>query len=74
MKKVNVLLCVLLQPLWLCAQSLLPLSSPSEILSADVRVNNQFVQIDLLSRGEKVIEAKTLQLEFEKDLEIGNWE
>ena len=74
MKKVNVLLCALLQPLWLCAQTVLPLASPSDKLKADIQVNEKSVQIALFDKGGKVVEAKTLQLELDKNILAGNWQ
>lgn len=74
MKKVNLLFCILLQPLWLCAQTMLPLSSPSETLKAEIQVKDNFVQINLTDKGEKIVEAKTLQLKLDKDILSGNWQ
>ena len=74
MKKVNVLLCALLQPLWLCAQTVLPLASPSDKLKADIQVNEKSVQIALFDKGGKVVEAKTLQLELDKNILAENWQ
>lgn len=73
MKKVNLLLCALLQPLWLCAQTMLPLTSPSETLNAEIRVKDQSVEIGLYEKGNKVVDVKTLRLDFEKDILAGNW-
>lgn len=74
MKKVNLLLCALLQPLWLCGQTMLPLASPSERLKAEILVNEKSVRIALFDREEKVLEAKTLQLEMEESMLVGNWQ
>lgn len=74
MKRVNLFFCLLLQPLWLCAQTILPLASPSDKLKADILVNEKFVQIALFDKGEKVVEAKTLQLELDKNILAGNWQ
>ena len=74
MKKVNVLLCALLQPLWLCAQTVLPLASPSDKLKADIQVNEKSVQIALFDKGGKVVEVKTLQLELDKNILAENWQ
>lgn len=74
MKRVNLLLCALLQPLWLCAQTVLPLASPSETLKADIQVNEKSVRIALSDKGEKVVEAKTLQLELKENMLAGNWQ
>lgn len=73
MKKVNLLLFLLLQPLWLCAQTMLPLTSPSEKLNAEIQVKNQSVQIGLYEKGNKVVDVKTLQLDLEEDILAGNW-
>ena len=74
MKRVNLFFCLLLQPLWLCAQTILPLVSPAEILKAEIRVSDKFVDIDLFDKGGKVVEAKTLQLELDKTILAGNWQ
>ena len=74
MKRVNLLLCALLQPLWICAQTMLPLTSPSETLKADILVNEKSVRIALSDKGEKVMEAKTLQLELKENMLAGNWQ
>jgi len=67
-------LCALLQPLWICAQTMLPLTSPSETLKADILVNEKSVRIALSDKGEKVMEAKTLQLELKENMLAGNWQ
>ncbi|WP_303228150.1 hypothetical protein, partial [Parabacteroides goldsteinii] len=41
----------LLQPLWICAQTMLPLTSPSETLKADILVNEKSVRIALSDKG-----------------------
>lgn len=74
MKRVNLLLCALLQPLWICAQTMLPLTSPSETLKADILVNEKSVRIALSDKGEKVMEAKTVQLELKENMLAGNWQ
>ncbi|MEY8607919.1 glycoside hydrolase family 97 N-terminal domain-containing protein [Parabacteroides segnis] len=74
MKRVNLLLCALLQPLWICAQTVLPLTSPSETLKADIQVNEKSVRIALSDKEEKVVEAKTLQLELKENMLAGNWQ
>ena len=74
MKRVNLLLCALLQPLWICAQTMLPLTSPSETLKADIQVNEKSVRIALSDKEEKVVEAKTLQLELKENMLAGNWQ
>lgn len=68
------LLVVCLLPLLISAQTTLPLASPSETLNAEIRVSDQSVRIDLFEKGEKVVEAKTLQFAFGKDLLAGNWQ
>lgn len=73
MKKVNLLLCALLQPLWLCAQTMLPLTSPSETLNAEIRVKDQSVEIGLYEKGNKVVDVRTLRLDLEEDILTGNW-
>ena len=67
-------MCALLQPLWICAQTMLPLTSPSETLKADILVNEKSVRIALSDKGEKVMEAKTLQLELKENMLAGNWQ
>ena len=74
MRKINLLFCICLQPLWICAQTVLPLTSPSEVLRADIRVNDQSVDIDLFDTEEKMVNAKTLQLELEENRLAGNWQ
>lgn len=74
MKKAIVLLAVLLQSVVVvCAQTVIPLTSPSETLNAEIQVKNQSVQIGLYEKGDKVVEVKTFQLDLEEDLLAGNW-
>ena len=73
MKKTIVLLAVLLQSVVVCAQTVIPLKSPSEILNAEVRVEGRSVQIGLSEKGDKVVDVKTLQLDLEEDILAGNW-
>lgn len=74
MKKINLLFCVLLQPLFVCAQTTLPLASPSEVLNAEILVSGKSVSIGLSDKGDQVLEAKTLQFELDKDIVAGNWQ
>lgn len=73
MKKTIVLLAVLLQSVVVCAQTVIPLKSPSEILNAEVWVEGRSVQIGLSEKGDKVVDVKTLQLDLEEDILAGNW-
>lgn len=74
MKKVNLLFCALLQPLLVCAQSIIPLASPSDILKAELQVQGESVRIDLFDKTDKVLETKTMQLVFDKEIPLGNWQ
>lgn len=74
MKKVNFLFCVLLQPLLVCAQSIIPLVSPSDILKAELQVQGESVRIDLFDKTDKVLETKTMQLVFDKEIPLVNWQ
>lgn len=74
MKKVYLLFCALLQPLWVCAQSIIPLASPSDILKAELQVQGESVRIDLFDKTDKVLETKTMQLVFDKEIPLGNWQ
>lgn len=74
MKKVNLLFCALLQPLLVYAQSIIPLASPSDILKAELQVQGKSVRIDLFDKTDKVLETKTMQLVFDKDIPLGNWQ
>lgn len=74
MKKVNLLCCVLFQPLLLCAQTVLSLVSPSETLKTEIQVNEKSVRLDLSAGGVEVMEAKTLQLELDEDVLNGRWQ
>lgn len=74
MRKVNLLFCVLLQPIWLCAQTTLSLASPSETLNADIQEDEKYIQITLFDKGEKVLDTKTLQLELDKNILSRKWQ
>lgn len=74
MKKVNLLCCVLFQPLLLCAQTVLSLVSPSETLKTEIQVNEKSVRLNLSAGGVEVMEAKTLQLELDEDVLNGRWQ
>ncbi len=73
MKKTIVLLAILLQSAIVCAQTIIPLKSPSEKLNAEILIKDRFVQISLYNKGNKVIDMKTLQLELKEDILLGNW-
>lgn len=74
MKKVNLLFCALLQPLLVYAQSIIPLASPSDILKAELQVQGESVRIDLFDKTDKVLETKTMQLVFDKEIPLENWQ
>lgn len=74
MKKIILLSCILLLSFFVRAQITLPLASPSEVLNAEILVSGKSVRIDLFEKGDKVVEAKTLQLELYKDILTGDWQ
>lgn len=74
MKKIILLSCILLLSFFVRAQATLPLASPSEVLNAEILVSGKSVRIDLFEKGDKVVEAKTLQLELDKDILTGDWQ
>ncbi len=67
------LFLALSQPLFLWAQSELPLLSPSENLKAQVKVDTRNVSISLFSENQKLIEVKTIQFELDKNTIQGEW-
>ena len=73
MKKVMVLLATFLLPVVVCAQTVIPMKSPSERLNVEIGVQEKSVQIGLYEKGSKVVEVKTLRLELEEELLTGNW-
>lgn len=73
MKKTIVLLAVLLQAVGIGAQTVVPLISPSETLNAEIRVKDQSVEIGLYEKGNKVVDVKTLRLDLEEDILVGDW-
>lgn len=73
-KTICLLFCALLQPLLLCAQTMLPLTSPSETLNAKIQVDGKDVQMELFTKEDKVVDVKTLQLDLEQDILAGNWQ
>lgn len=73
MKNIIVLLAVLLQSLLAGAQTIIPLTSPSETLNAEIRVKDQSVEIGLYEKEDKVVDVKTLRLNLEDDILTGNW-
>lgn len=72
--KTLLLLGILLQSTIVCAQTIMPLKSPSETLNAEIQIKDKSVQIGLYDKMNKIVDAKTLQLELEKDLFAGNWQ
>ena len=74
MKKVGFICCVLCQPLWLCAQTISSLTSPTETLCVQIHLDGGEAQIDLYDSGEKIVETRTLQLVFDKSIVNGNWQ
>lgn len=73
MKNIIVLLAVLLQSLLAGAQTVIPLTSPSETLNAEIRMKDQSVEIGLFEKGDKVVDMETLRLDLEEDILTGNW-
>lgn len=73
MRKFLFLFLALSQPLFLWAQSELPLLSPSENLKAQVKVDTRNVSISLFSENQKLIEVKTIQFELDKNTIQGEW-
>lgn len=73
MKNIIVLLAVLLQSVVAGAQTVIPLTSPSETLNAEIRVKDQSVEIGLFEKGNKVVDVETLRLDLEEDILTGNW-
>lgn len=73
MNKYCLLLMTLAQPLFSLAQSQLPLVSPSENLKAEINVGKKNVSISLYSNDKKLLDAKTLQFELDKDVIQGDW-
>ena len=74
MKKVGFICCVLCQPLWLCAQTISSLTSPTETLCVQIHLDGGEAKIDLYDSGEKIVETRTLQLVFDKSIVNGNWQ
>lgn len=74
MKKVGFICCVLCQPLWLCAQTISSLTSPTETLCVQIHLDGGEAKIDLYDSGEKIVETRTLQLAFDKSIVNGNWQ
>lgn len=73
MKKTIVLFAILLQSMVVGAQTVIPLTSPSETLNAEIRVKDQSVEIGLFEKGNKVVDVETLRLDLEEDVLTGNW-
>lgn len=73
MKNIIVLLAVLLQSVVAGAQTVIPLTNPSETLNAEIRVKDQSVEIGLFEKGDKVVDMETLRLDLEEDILTGNW-
>lgn len=73
MKNIIVLLAVLLQSVVAGAQTVIPLTSPSETLNAEIRMKDQSVEIGLFEKGDKVVDMETLRLDLEEDILTGNW-
>lgn len=74
MNKINVLLGFLCLPLFVGAQGVFPLVSPSEKMNADIKVGGKNVEIDLFAGGEKVVGVKTLQFSLDENILKGNWQ
>lgn len=74
MNKINVLLGFLCLPLFVGAQGVFPLVSPSEKMNADIKVGGKNVEIDLFAAGEKVVGVKTLQFSLDENILKGNWQ
>ncbi|WP_455673686.1 glycoside hydrolase family 97 catalytic domain-containing protein [Phocaeicola sp.] len=49
------------------------LSAPSGKLKAEMRTGRKYMQIDLFSNGDKLLETRTLQFEWDKNTIEGDW-
>ena len=74
MNKINVLLSFLCLPLFVGAQGVFSLVSPSEKMNAEIKVGGKNVEIDLFTGGEKVVGVKTLQFSWDENILKGNWQ
>ncbi|WP_288205193.1 glycoside hydrolase family 97 protein [uncultured Parabacteroides sp.] len=74
MSRINLLFGFLCLPFYIGAQSLYPLTSPSEALKAEVQIMDKSVQISLYEKEDQVIDVKTLQLDLEENTLAGNWQ
>lgn len=74
MKKKILLLVVLSQSLFSWGQTRLPLSSPSNNLKAEIQVGTENLSISLYSENQKLLETKTLQFEWDKNIIQGDWQ
>lgn len=74
MNKINVLLSFLCLPLFVGAQGVFSLVSPSEKMNAEIKVGGKNVEIDLFTGGEKVVGVKTLQFSLDENILKGNWQ
>lgn len=74
MRKTIVLLTVLFQSVIIYAQTIVSLKSPSELLNAEINVKDKSVQIGLYEKENKVVDVKTLQLDFVEKVLAGNWQ
>lgn len=74
MRKTIVLLTVLFQSVIIYAQTIVSLKSPSELLNAEINVKDKSVLIGLYEKENKVVDVKTLQLNLEENVLVGNWQ
>lgn len=73
MKKICILLGILFSSLLAWGQTVFPLTSPSEKLMVEVKVEEKKVEIELYMKGEKVVTTRTLQFTLDKKSWDGGW-
>lgn len=73
MNKYLLFLMVLLQAIVGLAQTKIAMVSPSENLKAELEIGGSNVSIGLYLGGEKLLVARTLQLELDKNIIQGTW-
>lgn len=72
MKRI-LLLFIFLHTFWVGAQTPILLDSPSKKLKAEIKVNEQNVEINLSAYEKQIVKVKTLQFELDKKIIQGEW-
>lgn len=74
MKRIILLLVVSLSFIFVSAEELLRLDSPSKNIGATIHIGQKEVKVNLRVSGKEIMEVRTLQFELNKEVNEWNWQ